>query len=67
MAPTALGKLYTREEAAEKLDMSIATFDRKRYAGLLEEIRLGPHKIRFTEEAINQYVAEHTKPRSAAS
>lgn len=67
MAPTVQGKRYTREEAAEILEMSLATFDRKRQAGLIEEIRLGPHKIRFTEEALNQYLRDCTKPRNAAN
>lgn len=55
-------KMYTREEAAEKLNMAVSTLDRRRYAGMIEEVRLGPHKIRFTEEALRQYLLSRTKP-----
>lgn len=55
-------KLYTREEAAALLEMSLATFDRLRYAGRIEEIHLAPHKIRFTERALRQYITSATRP-----
>lgn len=58
-------KLYKREEAAQLLNMSLSTFDRLRYAGLIAETRLSPHKIRFTEEVLLQYIDEHTGARVA--
>lgn len=58
-------KMYTRESAARKLGMALATFDRLRYAGKIEEIHVSPHKIRFTEEALDHYLTGQTKPCSA--
>ena len=67
MAFTDVEKMYNREQAAKRLGMARATFDRKRYAGLIEEVQLGPHKIRFTEEALQQYIDQHTKSSNAAN
>ena len=66
MATTDVEKMYNRAEAAKRLGMARATFDRKRYAGLIEEVQLGPHKIRFTEESLQQYITNHTKLSSAS-
>lgn len=67
MALLDVEKMYTREEAARKLGMAIATFDRLRYAGKIEEIHVSPHKIRFTDEALDQYLAAQIKPSAVSS
>lgn len=65
MASTVLNqKMYTREEAAGMLGLSLRTFDRLRYAGEIEEIRLSPHKVRFTEEMLQARI-RHQKADSA--
>lgn len=61
MTTTNIENMYTREQAAKRLGMSRATLDRKRYAGEIEEVQLGPRKIRITEDAIAQYIQTHTK------
>lgn len=60
MASTIIEKMYTREEAAAWLGISRATFDRRRAAGLIEEVRISPHCIRFTEDALRQYLTNCT-------
>ena len=67
MTTTDVEKMYNRDGAARRLGMSRATFDRKRYAGLIEEVRLGAHKIRFTEEALQQYILNNTRPINASN
>lgn len=55
-----IANTYTRKQAARKLGMGIATFDRLRYAGKIEEVRYSPHKIRFTDEALTRYLVGQT-------
>ena len=55
--------LLTRLEAAERLGISHDTLDRLRKDGQIAYIQSAPGgRVRFTEEAINEYIARSTHP-----
>lgn len=57
--------LLTREEAAKRLRVSIATFDRLRYAGLIHAVHMGARRVGFTEEELQKFIRDHTEQWSA--
>ena len=65
MAMTDAQRLLTREEAAQRLRVSIATFDRLRYAGLIRAVHLAPKRVGFTEEELDRYIREHMDTRAS--
>ncbi|MEO7021346.1 MAG: helix-turn-helix domain-containing protein [Ktedonobacteraceae bacterium] len=48
--------LLKRHEAADKLGVSIATFDRLRYAKRIKEVRISPHRVGFREADLEEYI-----------
>lgn len=54
-------KLYTPEEAAERLPYCARTLVRFGKEGKIRRVKIG-HKVRFTEEAINEFLARHETP-----
>lgn len=58
-----MNNLYTRQEAAEILRMSVWTLDAERHCGRLAFIqRKANGKVLITEEAINEYLAKANHP-----
>lgn len=53
-------ELLTREETAKRLRISLKALDRLRQKKLIQETRPTPRRVRFTTEAIEQYVRDHT-------
>lgn len=56
MATTAVGKLFTKQDAARQLGISIATLDRLISAGRIEYFKVGWH-IRFSDAQIEAFLA----------
>lgn len=48
--------LFTRKKAAEKLGISVPSLDRLRRAGSIPAVHPTPHSVRFTEEALEEYI-----------
>lgn len=58
-----MGALLTRQEAAERLGVSVETMDRERKAGYLAYLQRKPGgKVLITEEAIADYLKRATHP-----
>ena len=59
MPPT----LYTRQETADLLGISLDTLDKERRAGRITYIQRTPGaNVMFTDEAITEYIARITHP-----
>jgi predicted site-specific integrase-resolvase len=56
-----VSRLLTREKAAKWLGVSIATFDRLRYAGQIHAVHLTSRRVGFTVEELERFVREHTE------
>jgi len=55
--------LFSRQQAAERLGMSVWTLDAERRCGKLAFIQRKPNgKVLVPEEAINEYLARATHP-----
>lgn len=48
---------FDEAEAARRLDVSKATLQRRRLAGDIHPIRIGPRIIRYTQEILDEYEA----------
>lgn len=57
--------LLRRDEAAERLRVSVCTIKRYGKAGLLEERRVGPRMVRVTAESV-EAIERGTRNREAA-
>lgn len=53
-------KLYTRQETAKYLNVSIRTVDRLIKTGELEVNRIGLRNVRISEHAIKEYLNQTT-------
>lgn len=54
-------RLLTRQEAAQRLGVSPATFDRLRQAGEIHTVHVGVRRVGFTEEELQKFIREHTE------
>lgn len=53
--------LLTRQQAAERLNISLSTLDEERRGGHIEYIQRKPNgRVQFTEESIAAYLARAT-------
>ena len=67
LAPVELGRLYTRQEAAEKLNVTVRFVTRCVQERRIRYVRVG-RMVRIPETALAEYVASNTVPtRSSVS
>jgi excisionase family DNA binding protein len=53
--------LFTRDEAAKYLSMSVRTFDRERGRGRIATIQVGARLVRFEKRALDAYKASRSQ------
>ncbi len=54
-------QLLTVDQVAQRAAVSPKTITRWARAGLIEYVRLGKYMIRFSEEAVERFLADRTK------
>lgn len=59
-------KLYTPSEAAEILPYCARTLVRFGKEGKIRRVKVG-HKVTFTQDAIDEFIARHETPAATAS
>lgn len=56
--------LFTRKEAANYLNISVSTLDNYVRAGMLPRVKIGPRMVRFTKEALDEFIKGNNRLKS---
>ena len=62
-----MAKLYTLQEVADLLTLSVKTIRTYIQNGTLSAVRLGPRQLRVPESALNQFLERSFKQNEARS